>query len=572
MKFIHVYNERSFEGLVKNNFINEDSGFKIQHAFSVPEDLKFNSFAAKGGRLYNMIREGNYPFYVDRISGGITYHDYTFDKALISAYEDMLGDWFLGFQLHESASNRRRDWKNILQRMDGEKGPYNEEVLRERSWRKNAIMPNGTVLEGFSQGNSALYSKMKFAENTADFHREIERMFLLRIQATGGHILPCDSYYLYTYLQNKLGMKSFMPEIGCQIANTRVALALARGMAKANGKTWGSYYETWICHKTGEYSMPCYNNDLSNEWYLTQKTHSDDFTTRGANGGSSRLLQKRLYYHSLMSGADYFAEEWGLNCSYSDMNTFELSPYGLAKKEFIEDARAFRGVKLVTPFAIVLPTSFECLQIGAFDPIGTHRTQYLGLDIEGEEKDFVGHIDDVIKLIYMRHGEAFGNESHIITNSRFGELFDIVYEDATDEALSKYEYLVDATADGRIAKAKGDRFNVLESGDLVALEARLCELEREVMPCVCDKLCWLVSTDDSGKRYISIFNNEGNERTHEKGDTVRHEADATVALTFKAASALKAVKLSSNDIKVARKDDKTFVIDMPATQFAIFEF
>ena len=48
MKFFHVYNEKCFKGLEKNGLINKDTGFKIQHAFSVPEELKFNKFAAKG--------------------------------------------------------------------------------------------------------------------------------------------------------------------------------------------------------------------------------------------------------------------------------------------------------------------------------------------------------------------------------------------------------------------------------------------------------------------------------------------------------------------------------------------
>ena len=51
MKFFHVYNEEYFEGLVKNNLINKDSGFKIQHVFSLPKEKKFNVFAAKGTKL-----------------------------------------------------------------------------------------------------------------------------------------------------------------------------------------------------------------------------------------------------------------------------------------------------------------------------------------------------------------------------------------------------------------------------------------------------------------------------------------------------------------------------------------
>ena len=115
MKFFHVYNEECIKGLEKNGMLNQDSGFKIQHAFSVPESRKFNQMAAKGSSLYQIIKEGKIPFYVDRIYGGIIYHKYDFDQNLIREYEDLLGDWFFGFQLHESASNvRQGTWKRLI--------------------------------------------------------------------------------------------------------------------------------------------------------------------------------------------------------------------------------------------------------------------------------------------------------------------------------------------------------------------------------------------------------------------------------------------------------------------------
>ena len=75
--------------------------------------------------------------------------------------------------------------------------------------------------------------------------------------------------------------------------------------------------------------------------------------SHGKNGGSSRLLQERIYYHSLLSGADYMAEEWGLNCSYTAMEDFTLSDYGRVKKDFINTALDFRGICADVPFAIV---------------------------------------------------------------------------------------------------------------------------------------------------------------------------------------------------------------------------
>ncbi len=40
MKIFHVYEPEHFEGLLKNNFINEDTGFKLQHIFTLPDRRK----------------------------------------------------------------------------------------------------------------------------------------------------------------------------------------------------------------------------------------------------------------------------------------------------------------------------------------------------------------------------------------------------------------------------------------------------------------------------------------------------------------------------------------------------
>ena len=53
MKFFHVYNDRAIGGLEKNGLINSESGFKMQHVFSVPLDMQFNSYAKKDGKLWN---------------------------------------------------------------------------------------------------------------------------------------------------------------------------------------------------------------------------------------------------------------------------------------------------------------------------------------------------------------------------------------------------------------------------------------------------------------------------------------------------------------------------------------
>ena len=580
MKFFHVYNEECFKGLEKNGLLNKNTGFKIQHAFSVPLDRKFNIIAQKGGKLHELIKSGNHPFYVDRIAGGAIYHKYDFDKALIDEYVNLLGNWFLGFQLHESGSNRRNsDWQSVLRLMEGNKGPNDAKKLRELSIIKNAKMPDGTPLPGFSQDTPEVYASMRYAETPEEYIEEMKELFTRRMEEVGGRILPCDSYYLASKIQNDLGMKTFMPEVGCQIPLMRIEVALARGTAKSSGKTWGTYYECWReirdDGKKYVYCMPCFNSDKSNEWYLSQEQHGDDFTTYGENGGSSRLLQNRIYYYALMSGADYFSEEWGLNCSYTDMKEFTLSEYGEVKKDFINTSLDFEGLKAVVPFAIVLPKKYSCVELeDMFEPyeIGLRRDTYMRCPLSDEDKNYYGHIEDVLKLIYSRK-ECIGNEGHVITNSRFGDLFDIIYEDADEKTLSQYEYLIDATKDGDFAKAKEKSgLKILKSDDFDKLEREINELTKEVMPCFADDLCWLVSKDNKGRRFLSIFNNEGNERSTSEGNIIHKEADKKVKITLKEACDIKLIKDSFKNTKIEKTDDFTYYATIPAAGFAVFEF
>ena len=193
MKIFHVYNEKYFPALEKCGFLNEDSGFKIQHAFSLPSELKFNNFAKIGSKLHSIIKEGRIPFYVDRIAGGVTYYKYDFDEALIREYKEILGDWFLGFQLHESASNRRIDWTRVLNRMEGATGPYDEKILAERSIRNYAKTVDGKQLYAFSQGSPAEYSRLTYADTPEKFMNEMRELYLKRMSEVSGLIHPADS-------------------------------------------------------------------------------------------------------------------------------------------------------------------------------------------------------------------------------------------------------------------------------------------------------------------------------------------------------------------------------------------
>ena len=573
MKFIHVYNDEYFEGLVKNNLINKNTGFKIQHAFCVPDHKKFNVYAAKGSKLHSIIKEGNHPFYVDRLAGGIGYYEYDFDKDLIREYSEMLGDWFLGFQLHESGTNKRYiDWGGIRRRT-GSTGPHDAEELKKILLHEKRTEAMGFPMYSLNIDGPDYYAKHTFAETIDGYFEEMKDMFRRKMALVDGHILPADSGFAAMKFENELGIKSFMPEVGAQIPLMRFQLALTRGIARNNGKTWGTYYECWFYRKDPGYTMPCYNKEPGNEWYLPQELHGDDFSNYGLNGGSSRLLQRRIYYYSLMSGAHYVAEEWGLNCSYTDMtHDFTLSEYGEVKKEFINTAEEIGNVDPITPFAIVLPVDYSILEISYKGfKVGDHPTEYMKIPLNAEEKAVYGKVHDVLYSFLAQLDETYGNEWHTIQNSRFGDMFDIIYEDAGEETFKKYAYLIDATKDSRFAKKyAGD--NVILSDDLDAMTAKVKALAPQLMPVIVDGLHWLVSVGEDGKRYLTIFNNEGNERSLDLGDVIDHKADRRVKVTFKEKPQLEIVRSFCDGVKVERIDDKNWYVTVPGAEMVILSF
>ena len=93
------------------------------------------------------------------------------------------------------------------------------------------------------------------------------------------------------------------------------------------------------------------------------------------------------------------------------------------------------------------------------------------------------------------------------------------------------------------------------------------------MPCYVDALHWLVSTDEKGKRYLTVFNNSGNERDIKRGDIIHPEADRTVTVTFKEATTpQKLVEGANATVGLWRVDEKTYKLHIPATSFAILAF
>ncbi len=89
---------------------------------------------------------------------------------------------------------------------------------------------------------------------------------------------------------------------------------------------------------------------------------------------------------------------------------------------------------------------------------------------------------------------------------------------------------------------------------------------------VADSLLWLLSEDENGHRFVSVFNNEGNNRNLITGDELIREADACVTLSFKEPCELRCIKHGAEGISIYKKDEQTYLIDISAAGFAILEY
>ena len=111
--YFHCYLPETWDAQVKAGLINEHSGIRFCESIDIDEEKKFNNLAKKGGELYNIVKKNNMPFYIDRLQGGCFIENYNYDMELVNEYKNMLGNKFLGFQMHEWMSNYRNDLRKI---------------------------------------------------------------------------------------------------------------------------------------------------------------------------------------------------------------------------------------------------------------------------------------------------------------------------------------------------------------------------------------------------------------------------------------------------------------------------
>ena len=104
------------------------------------------------------------------------------------------------------------------------------------------------------------------------------------------------------------------------------------------------------------------------------------------------------------------------------------------------------------------------------------------------------------------------------------------------------------------------------------LTRQIRALSEKLLPCTADNLHWLLSEDETGRRYVTVFNNEGNRRSSRNGDNLIREADASAVLTFRTPAQPEILRTGSNGAKLECMDGNRWRLQVPAAGFAILRY
>lgn len=536
--------------LIRHGFINEDSGFKVMHNYTIEENKKFNIIASQGGKLCRLIDEMKCPFYIDRLLGGTYYHSYSFSKELLMYYENMLGDLFYGIQIHEAASVLNFDWNRIRKCLSHMPQPWTEQMIYNAIEK---ISPDKDTLL-MSSGTPGDFAQKKYSETWQDYVEEIRDFLNRKNSENYGFLLPCYAGIIFTSFK----ARSYMAELGAQTPYAGLQLAATRALAKRYAASWGVYYEPWGADVL---SAPKFFDEDFNEWNLKLKKFNFDFESYGERGGGSRSLQRRIYFSALLAGADYVSEEWGLANTFYNIDG-DLSPYGEIKKEFISFASRYKKITPTIPVAVVLPKEFEVIDITGFISCETDSL-YLGRVLCNDSK--FTHIKKVLQRLFAPLNPIGGREAAVLTNSRFEACFDIVYENSFLQ--SDYQCVIDTTPDASLRLSA----NVLYTDDIDEFEHNLDKILTQILPCRvkgANAMNFLIGT----QRAVAIFNNNGVKRTVSNGEEYLSQASVRAELIFKEAVSPELIYSCSQKTDIIKISDSEYEIYLPSGAFEIYKY
>jgi len=262
-----------------------------------------------------------------------------------------------------------------------------------------------------------------------------------------------NGHFPWHHYAAEFGFDQIGSEIGENINNYQWHIALTRGAARQYGRPWFIDFSAWHGPSVTDYST----NKIWPEY-------------SGPDHGHSLSLFERSLFMSYIAGAGQITAEGGGAFSFlpllDDQGRYRLSPYGEVCKRFRGFTLAHPDIGVpLTPFAVVLDYHH-----GAYPGFGKRRAFWHFDYNAGDNMTW-----ELINLLWPGGWEVMGrNEAGTMVNGPFGDIFDILLQNAPQKVLNSYPCLI-LSGDIRLSAAEAARFTryVQQGGTLILNSAYL---------------------------------------------------------------------------------------------------
>lgn len=264
-----------------------------------------------------------------------------------------------------------------------------------------------------------------------------------------------NGHYPWHHYAAEFGASAVLSEIGENVSNYQMRLAFTRGAARQYSLPWGMDFSNWWNMRVLDYTIQ--NEGEGGTW-------GDQSSPLG---GHSLNLMERSFVMSYMSGADVIVAEAGAPLSFyntlTDEGYYKLSPYGETCQNFNRFIKANPDVGITyTPIGLVLDYYH-----GSYSGLANDTKKSFGTFDYNAGDEMTWSLMDMI----WPGGwvvEDTRDETGTMINSPYGDSFDVLLQNASQEVLNSYPALV-LSGDIKLSSKEADLYKeyVNQGGILV---------------------------------------------------------------------------------------------------------
>lgn len=446
-------------------------------------------------------------------------------------------------------------------------------------------------IDGAGRKIETNFSGINAPKTPTEALKKIKEFIQNQYVSNGTEWYAMNGHYPWHHYAAENGASALLTEIGENVSNYQMRLAFNRGAARQYSLPWGVDFSNWWCQRILDYTI--LNDGEGGTWG----------TASHPQGGHSMNLMERSFLMSYMSGADVLVAEGGGPLSFSNtLNAegfYQLTPYGETCQKFNQFLKANTDVGITyTPIGLVLDYyhgSYSGLLVDSKKSFATFDYT------EGDEMTW-----SLMDMIWPGGWvvEDSKDETGTMINSPYGDSFDVLLQNASQEVLNSYPALV-LSGDMKLSSKEAELYKeYVEQGGILVLNTAyikkfpefqestdygkgrvivygpdysvedldeiLKDLLSELSPFSVEGDVQYITNVKNDTMYVTLINNKGVTKTAIEPEKVDASQTSEVTVVYKGSKSVSSVKEIYADAALENIDNTT-TLTLPAGGMAVLE-